>query len=198
MADVTELASRLDALEASLVQTAKERDGYRELYHEMLERCRKLERGLLAQQKSERLPKPNEDQLAFGVLSMALEDREADEPVRREEARAHKRTKPTGRQIRPEDIPRIDIEVLPDEVQREGLDAFERIGEETSEVMERRPASFVLVRTIRPKFVRKDRDRGAKRRSTSRRCRSCRSRVRSPVLACSRTRSCAAGRTTSR
>lgn len=162
--DVVELARRLDALEASLAETSKERDGYRDLYFEMLERCRKLERGLLAQQKSERLPKTSEDQLALDVLSMALEEREAEEPVRHEEVRAHKRKKPTGRQLRPEDIPRIDIEVLPPEVQREGLDAFERIGEETSEVMERRPASFVLVRTVRPKFVRKDRDRNGKTR----------------------------------
>lgn len=161
MTDVADLVSRLDALEASLLETAKERDGYRGLYLEMLERCRKLERGLMAQHKSERIP-TNEGQLALDVLSMALEQRETEEPVRQEEVRAHKRTKPTGRQIRPEDIPRIDIEVLPHEVQREGLDAFERIGEETSEVMERRPASFVLVRTIRPKFVRKDRERGAK------------------------------------
>jgi hypothetical protein len=37
----------------------------------------------------------------------------------------------------------------------DGLDAFERIGVETREVLERRPASVVVVELIYPKFVRK-------------------------------------------
>ena len=59
----------------------------------------------------------------------------------------------------PEELPRVEIEVVPDEVQREGLDAYERIGEQ---VLERRPASMVVVRIVRPKFVRKG--SGAERR----------------------------------
>ena len=51
--------------------------------------------------------------------------------------------------------------MLPPEVEREGLDAFERIGQEISETIERRPASLVVVRVTRPKFVRKDRERDA-------------------------------------
>ncbi len=62
--------------------------------------------------------------------------------------------RPTGRRAITAMLPRVEIEVLPPEVQREGLDAFDRIGEETSEV-EHRPASLVLVRIVRPKFVRK-------------------------------------------
>jgi transposase len=49
--------------------------------------------------------------------------------------------------------------VLPPEVDGEGLDAFDRIGEDVSEVIERRAASLVVARVIRPKFVRKDRER---------------------------------------
>src|SRR3989304_3648085 len=71
---------------------------------------------------------------------------------------------PRGQKPLPESLPRVEIEVLPEEVKREGLDAFERIGEETSELIERRPASLVVVRTIRPKFVRKDRERGVETR----------------------------------
>jgi len=41
------------------------------------------------------------------------------------------------------------------DVQRQGLDQFERIGAEVSEVIERRPASAVVVEVIRPKFCRK-------------------------------------------
>jgi transposase len=40
-----------------------------------------------------------------------------------------------------------------------GLDAFDRIGEEVTEVLERRPASIVVARIVKPKFVSKDRDR---------------------------------------
>jgi transposase len=41
----------------------------------------------------------------------------------------------------------------------QGLDAFERIGEDVTETVERRPASLVVVRTHKPKFVPKGRDR---------------------------------------
>jgi transposase len=47
----------------------------------------------------------------------------------------------------------VEIEVLPPEVQRKGLDAFTRVGQEVREVLERRPASMVVVRIVRPKFV---------------------------------------------
>ncbi|WAS90651.1 AMP-binding protein [Nannocystis punicea] len=62
--------------------------------------------------------------------------------------------RPTGRRKLPEHLPRVDIEELPPEVQQEGLAAFKRIGEEVSEVIERRPESLVVVRLVRPKFVR--------------------------------------------
>ena len=71
----------------------------------------------------------------------------------------HTRQKPTGRKPLPEHLPRVDIEILPDDVQRQGLDAFVRIGEDVAETVERRPASLVVVRTHRPKFVPKGRDR---------------------------------------
>ena len=41
------------------------------------------------------------------------------------------------------------------------LAAFERIGAEVSEVVERRPSSMVVVRTTRPRVVRKERERDA-------------------------------------
>jgi transposase len=152
--EIEELARRLDALE-------QERDRYRQLYLEMMERCRKLERGLLGN-KSERLS-PNEHQLSLSVLEAVLAEREqaAIDAVCTEEVSAHRRRKPTGRKPIPAELPRVDIEVLPEEVQREGLDAFERIGEEVTEVVERRPASLVVVRIVKPKLVRKDRDRQA-------------------------------------
>jgi transposase len=64
----------------------------------------------------------------------------------------HRSRKPTGRKAAREDLPKIQIEVLPDEVKRLGLDAFERIGEETSTTIERRVSSLVEVTVTRPKF----------------------------------------------
>ena len=43
--------------------------------------------------------------------------------------------------------------MLPPDVQRAGLDAFDKIGEDVSETVEHRRASLVVVRTVRPKYV---------------------------------------------
>jgi transposase len=173
VSDVAEILKRLDELEgrfavadAERETAARERDEYRALYLETMERCRKLERGILAQ-KSERLPE-NAAQLSLGVLSLVLGERQladldaalaaanAEQPVK-----GHTRAKPTGRKPLPEHLPRVEIVVLPPEVEKEGLNAFERIGEDVCETIERRPASSVVARMIRPKFVRKDRERDA-------------------------------------
>ena len=145
-------------------KVVEERDGYRELYLKMLEQCRRLELGILGQ-KSERLGH-NEAQLTMAVLATLLGHNavvapEPPEPIDTQPVREHERHKPTGRKPLPETLPRVEIEILPDDVQRQGLDAFERIGEDVSETVERRPGSLVVVRVRRPKFVRKDRQRCA-------------------------------------
>jgi len=133
---------------------------YHRLYLQMLEQCRKLEKGIVGP-KSERLT-GNEAQLTMAVLGMLIATQPASEPAAEEQVvREHKRQKPTGRKPPPENLPRVDIEVLPEHVQREGLDAFERIGEDISESIERRPGSLVVVRMHKGKFVRKDRERYA-------------------------------------
>jgi len=168
-ADIARLVARLDEVERAQAKlqddhtrVATERDQYRVLYQQMLERCRKLELGLRSHQ-AERLP--DGDQLSLGVLAVALGAHEADTLALAaanevEHVREHSRRNPTGRGVIAEHLPRVDIEILPDDVQREGLDAFERIGQEVTEVLERRPASLVVARVIKPKFVRKDRVRG--------------------------------------
>lgn len=162
--DVAEIAQRLEALEHKVAAAESERDQYRKLYLEMMERCRKLERGLIGPKSERHAP---EEQLSLSVLDMVLGARAAEEvegilaELRTEEVRAHTRQKPTGRKPIAEGLPRVDIIVVPPEVEREGTDAFDRIGEEVSEVLERRPASLVVARVVRPKYVRKDRDRAA-------------------------------------
>lgn len=164
----------LDALREERDRLAHERDRYRELYVSMLEQCKKLERGILAGRKSERLgSRTSEGQLTLALLGTllgaqpdepqaALESGQAEAPAGdSKDPRKPRPRKPTGRKPLPENLPRVEIEVIPEEVQREGLDAFERIGEDVCEVVERRPGSLVVVRTIKPKFVRKDRTRNA-------------------------------------
>ena len=160
MVDLDALVRRLEEVEKAQAALRSERDHYHALYLEMLERCRKLEKGLVGP-KSERLS-GDESQLTIGVLQTLLSERDLAEiddlaKANEQEVKAHTRKKPTGRKPLPEHLPRVDIEVVPEEVQREGLDAFERIGEDVSEVLERRPASMVVARIIKPKFVRKDR-----------------------------------------
>jgi transposase len=153
-------------LRADVERLAAEREHYRELYLKVLEQCRRLERGILGQ-KRERLP-PNELQLSIAVMGQLLGDRAAAEAIVTsseepavDKVREHERRKPTGRRPLPETLPRVEIEIVPPEVEQEGREAFERIGEEVSETVERRPASLVVVRVRRPKFVRKDRERNA-------------------------------------
>jgi len=162
--DTAALDEYLAPLRKQVEQLVKERDEYRKLYLDALERCKRLERGLVGKNR-EKLA-PEQAQLSLSLLATLLSDAERSaqaaieaEAEAVEKVRAHERHKPTGRKPLPEHLPRVDIEVLPPEVQQQGLDAFERIGEEVTETVERRPASLVVVRVHKPKFVQKDRDR---------------------------------------
>jgi transposase len=142
VSDVAQIAQRLEELERRMTTVERERDDYRALYLETMERCRKLELGLLSS-KSERLP--DRAQLSLDVLSMVLGDRQRQEldaalaaANTEQEVKAHTRRPPTGRKPLPEHLPRVVIEVLPPEVEKKGLDAFERIGEDV-----RRPVEII-------------------------------------------------------
>ena len=162
MARVDEIAKRLEQLEQRFTTAERERDEYRALYLETMERCRKLELGIMSS-KSERLPS-SDDQLSLAVLSVVLNERQQADldaaleaaKAGEQEVQAHTRKSPTGRKPLPDFLPRVEIKILPPEVEKKGLDAFEQIGEDVSETIERRPASFVVARVIRPKFVPKD------------------------------------------
>lgn len=143
---LTELATRVAEVE-------RERDEYKRLYVALMEAYRRLEAGLTRHQR-ERFVDGSKEQLVLSVLSMMAPGQEASaEAAPETEVAAHKRAAPTGRKPLPEKLPRIEVEVTPPEVQRLGLDAFERIGEDVTETVERRPASVVVVRTVRPKYV---------------------------------------------
>lgn len=156
---LAQLSEERDESRRERDEAAKQRDEYRKLYLEMLELCRKLELGIL--QKRERFT--GDAQVTMSMLELLLgEDAglsAAASVPETQKVQPHLRAKPTGRKPLPEKLPRVDIEVLPPEVQSEGLNAFERIGEDVSETVERRPASFVVVRVHKPKFVPKGQDK---------------------------------------
>jgi transposase len=170
VSEVAGFEERLSAVEAAFaLRVAKlehERDEYKKLVVILQEQVEKLKRGLLGQ-KAERLP-TNDAQLSLALLNLAMghdappSKIETDEaaPTPEQTIGEHTRKKPS-RNAHPSEWPRVPIEVLPLEVQREGLDAFELVGTETREVLERRSASCVVVELIYKKFVRKDRQRNA-------------------------------------
>jgi transposase len=131
-----------------------ERDEYKRLYVALLEAFRKLEAGLTRHHR-ERFAESGEQSTLALMEMLTGQATEASPPPASEgsEVAAHTRAKPTGRKPLPESLPRITLEVLPLEVQKGGLDAFERIGEDVTETVERRAASFVVVQVVRPKYV---------------------------------------------
>ena len=149
-----DVLARLAELEAALAAAVAARDQYKALYEQLREDYEKLKQGLLGQ-KTERIT-PDDRQLTLALLETLLAQHGAPELVRQERVRAHERTKPRGPQPLPAHLPRVDVELIPHEVQQQGLEHFRRIGAEVSEVLERRRAASVVVRVIRPKFVAKE------------------------------------------
>lgn len=148
-------------LRTKVERLSDEREQYRTLYLGLLEKCARLEAGLLGQ-KRERFQQ-SDAQLTLDVLGALLgggdpsppeDDESSDGPTDDTQDQARTRRQAKRRRL-PENLPRIEVIVRPPEVEREGLDAFELIGEEVSEVVERRRASLVVVRTRRQKYVRK-------------------------------------------
>lgn len=151
------MRARLDELQAQCTRVEHERDAYRTLYLLLREQYEKLKRGLLGQ-KAERLGHgENPAQLTLAMLGLLLGDASAAAPTPAApeiDVPAHQR-KPAVRRPLPEHLPHVTIEILPPEVEREGRDAFEQIGCESRDVLERRPASVVIVEIQKPKFIRK-------------------------------------------
>ncbi len=172
------LEQRLTGLEAKLAQVVTEsaeqltkvtgeRDEYRKLVLHLREENERLKRGLLGQ-KAERLPR-NDAQLTMAIIAMAMggvaaaeADSDAATPTSEEPDQIiaeHVRRKPK-RKAPAEDLPRVEFSILPPEVEREGLDAFDLIGVDKRSVLERRSASNVVVDILYKKFVRKPRPDG--------------------------------------
>ena len=152
----SEESARLVSVSSERDAIKIERDTYKRLYLEALTMCRKLELGILGRGRERDLGNPN--QIAMAMIGMMIGEETVAPPPEVEKVREHERAKPTGRQPLPEHLPRVNVTVLPPEVEQEGLDGFEKIGEDVTETVERRPASLVVVRVTKPKFVEKNRD----------------------------------------
>lgn len=145
------------ALAATLAHVAKvehELVEYKKLYALLREENERLRRGLVGQ-KAEKLPQ-DDAQLSLAILELMMrgEAESPPPPPEEQQVEAHTRSKPK-RKLPPAEWPRVYIELVPPEVEREGLDAFTIIGSESRAVLERRPASCVVVEVVRKKFVRK-------------------------------------------
>lgn len=161
------LAKQVETLTRLVAEQKRELDEVRKKYTELLEKYIRLERGFRPP-TSERKDVVNE-QLSLAILGLSLAPNAADPPV--EEAKTPSpppddspepapetppaRPRPTGRKPIPPSIPRVVITCLPPEVEQEGTNAFIRIGEEVSETLEHCRGSLVVIRTVRPKFIRK-------------------------------------------
>jgi transposase len=138
----------------ALQKAQRERDEYKKLYTHLREENERLKRGLLGK-KAEKLPQ-NDAQLSLAILGLLLGGGEEPPPPPAHEESTqvipeHTRKVPKRRGPS-DDWPRVYIELIPPEVEREGLDAFDIIGQETRGVLERRPASCVFVEFVRKKF----------------------------------------------
>ena len=159
-AGLVELEAQATAAEAILSETQarvskveRELGEYKKLYALLREENERLKRGLLGQ-KAEKLPQ-NDAQLSLAILELMMSGaNEPAAPPEEQQVEAHTRQKPKRKPL-PAEWPRVYLELVPPEVEREGLDAFTIIGSETRAVLERRPASCVVVEVVRKKFVRK-------------------------------------------
>lgn len=160
-------------LDKQLARAQHERDEYRKLYELTSMELDRTRRHIFGQ-KAERVD-PAQTQLAIdAVIQAMLAVSDEGEPApstpnppdletgSRGDAMPpsgnppkpnERKVTPHGRQKLPEHLPVERIEILPPEVTGEMAESLVRIGEEVTEIVERRPACYVRVQIVRPKFA---------------------------------------------
>jgi transposase len=144
-------------LAGEFAKLERERDEYKKQYLLLLEAYRKLELGLVGQKRERFIGAPG--QAVFQALLDSLKPTETGKPegqTTRVEAHTRVKWKPTGKQELPAELPRVEVVVLPPEVEKLGLDAFVLVSQDVKETIEKRVAGFVVVRTVRPIFKLKE------------------------------------------
>ncbi len=149
------LADEVAKLQNERDEYKVERDEYKIQYLALLEAFRKLELGIIGQ-KRERFISTGAQETFEAILNSlkpVVQLDSAPPEGARVEAHTRAKPKPTGKHPLPEGLLRVEIRVLPPEVERLGLDAFTQVGEDAKETIEKRAAAFIVVRTVRPKFI---------------------------------------------
>lgn len=165
------LVRERDEMKARAERAEHERNEFRKLYELVLLELERLKRQLFGK-KAETVD-PAQVQLAFAPVLEALERARAGEATaaevesmlaelqeraRAEVARRKAEKKPATphgrRDLSLEALPVETIVLEPPERQLPGGEALVKIGEEVSEHVDRRPASLVRVRVVRPKYKR--------------------------------------------
>ena len=175
-----ELRAQRDREAARAERAEHERNEFKKLYMLVLLELERLKRQLFGQ-KAETVD-PAQVQLAFAPVLEALERvreggetaageveselaklrERAETEVARRKAEQKKPAAPHGRRdLSLETLPVEKIVLEPPERLLPGGEALVRIGEEVSEHVDRRPASLVRVRVVRPKYKRPEPERDA-------------------------------------
>jgi transposase len=152
LARYQEIAARLDAMDARMTRAEHERDEYKKLYELVSLELERTRRHIFGK-KSEAVD-PAQTQLVFQAAVPPAVLPAPGAKNRRGKNTSDGPAKPHGRKKPPEHLPVERIELTPPEVELEPA-AYERIGEETRELIEWRAASHVRVIVVRSKYVRK-------------------------------------------
>ena len=166
-AQVIDLEKRLSRVVRERDAFRHERDEYRKLYELCSIELERLRRHIFGQ-KAERVD-PAQMQLALDAVVQTLmglpqqteptsappnpEPGNPAPPAGDKPKPKERKATPHGRQQLPEHLPIERIEIPPAEALGEMASQLVRIGEQVSETLEWRPASFVRLQIVRPKFA---------------------------------------------
>jgi transposase len=152
------LALALKGLEADKLQQKNQeklelRNQYLETENLRLQtRVQQLSR-ILYGQKRERFENPDQPKLPFAEEPEKVEERQKD-TIEKITYERKKPVKHPGRQPLPEHLPVEEVFLEP----KEDVSGMVQIGQEVTDILEYKPASFYIIRYIRPKYARKDQE----------------------------------------
>jgi hypothetical protein len=155
-----QLLIKLEEMSKGLAEARACAERFKQLYYAALKEAEDLRRGIM-RGRSERHEDNSSQQTISAVMqSLGLEPKgtkqtEQSEPIETipPAPPAKKKSFPHGRRKPQTDLPRIAIELLPEEVKALGTNCFTKIGEEVTTVIERVPSRFIQIEYTRPKFV---------------------------------------------
>lgn len=164
-----QLAAENEALRRENAALRERYDRLKRVYDETAAELALARKGLFGHNKRELIDE-GQMQLALGLVMDALQrlrdgDETAEADAKSGLAALHEATKPLRegkkkghgrRDLSLEDLPVEEIVVEPAEMKTVGAAALVKIGEDVSEHVDRRPASLVRVRVIRPKYAVKE------------------------------------------